>query len=50
VLLTGSGSAVFGFFLDVDEAAGAIGSLADVRGAWAGVPETAGWRMVGAGT
>jgi len=45
VLLTGSGSAVFGFFLDVDEATGAIRSLPDVRGAWAGMPETAGWRV-----
>jgi 4-diphosphocytidyl-2-C-methyl-D-erythritol kinase len=50
VLLTGSGSAVFGFFLDADEAVAAIRSLPDVRGSWAGLPETAGWRVVAEGS
>ncbi len=45
-LLTGSGPAAFGFFLDADEAAAAIRDLPDVRGAWAGVPETTGWRIL----
>jgi len=46
VLLTGSGAGLFGFFVDADEAAEAAASVPGARGAWAGAPETTGWRVV----
>ena len=46
VLLTGSGSALFAFFMDDDEAAAALAALPPTRGTWSGLPQATGWRRV----